>query len=373
MTEQPQPEGLTQQGLEQAELAFSLSRRHALPFGVVALSVLDIERAAQESHAPPQLRGQAGGLWVEAALRNDLRRTDVMARSDERGRYVVFCPSTPAEGLKELSERIRRMGGPRWIQAGTASFREDGFTLNDLVGQAWARAEPATSRDREQATGTQAETRLWPMQVHRVSHRRRRLNLRLKRAFDVVFVVTLAPLWLTATACIGLALKLTSPLGPVLFIQQRTGLGGRPFGMVKFRTMVVNAEAIKAELRHLNQRQWPDFKIEKDPRITPLGRILRKTSLDELPQLWNVLRGEMSLVGPRPTSFGADTYEAWHTARLEVPPGMTGLWQITERGSSEFDERLRLDLEYIEHQSFFYDLGILFRTVRTVFQMRGGH
>jgi lipopolysaccharide/colanic/teichoic acid biosynthesis glycosyltransferase len=368
-----QAESRSPHDLEQAELALSLSRRHALPFGVVGLRIVGLERRPPESAIRPPLRDQSSELQLEATLRDELRRTDLIARSDRPGRYLLFCPSTPAEGLKEVSERIRRLGGPGWIQAGTASFRDDGFTLHDLIGTAWERAELTTSPDAENAGAIGAEVRLWPMQLHRVSQRRRRWNLRIKRIFDIGFVVALAPIWLPVAAGIAVAVKLTAPLRPVLFIQKRTGLGGRPFQMVKFRTMVVNAEEIKSELRHLSQRQWPDFKIERDPRVTRLGRILRKTSLDELPQLWNVLRGEMSLVGPRPTSFTPDTYAAWHTARLEVPPGMTGLWQIKERGSSEFDERLRLDLEYIERQSFLYDLGILFRTIRTVFRMSGGH
>jgi lipopolysaccharide/colanic/teichoic acid biosynthesis glycosyltransferase len=133
--------------------------------------------------------------------------------------------------------------------------------------------------------------------------------------------------------------------------------------MFKFRTMVPDAEELKKELAHLNELQWPDFKITNDPRITRMGRFLRKSSLDELPQLLNVLRGEMSLVGPRPTSFSAQTYDLWQTERLDVLPGLTGLWQIIGRGSMEFDERVRLDIAYIERRSLSLDIQILFRTV----------
>jgi lipopolysaccharide/colanic/teichoic acid biosynthesis glycosyltransferase len=124
---------------------------------------------------------------------------------------------------------------------------------------------------------------------------------------------------------------------------------------------------------HLNELQWPDFKITNDPRITPIGKFLRKTSLDELPQLINVLRGEMSLVGPRPTSFGAETYQLWHTSRLDVIPGITGLWQIFGRARLEFDDRLRLDIAYIERASLWLDIQILFLTVVAAFQQRGAH
>jgi len=141
--------------------------------------------------------------------------------------------------------------------------------------------------------------------------------------------------------------------------------------MLKFRTMVRNAAELKAELAHLNVLPPPDFKIPQDPRITRVGKLLRQTSLDELPQLLNVLRGDMSLVGPRPTSFAPTTYQLWHTHRLEVTPGITGLWQVKGRNTTTFDERLRLDIEYIEHRSFGFDLKILLRTVPSVLRRTG--
>jgi lipopolysaccharide/colanic/teichoic acid biosynthesis glycosyltransferase len=141
--------------------------------------------------------------------------------------------------------------------------------------------------------------------------------------------------------------------------------------MFKVRTMVHNAAELKEKYAHLNELSWPDFKITNDPRVTRVGRFLRKTSLDELPQVFNVLLGDMSLVGPRPTSFAADTYSLWHTARLEVKPGLTGLWQISGRYQLDFDERLRLDIAYIRHRCLALDLYILFRTVGAVFSGRG--
>jgi len=123
----------------------------------------------------------------------------------------------------------------------------------------------------------------------------------------------------------------------------------------------------------LNELQWPDFKITNDPRITRVGRILRKTSLDELPQIINILKGEMTLVGPRPTSFSAETYDLWHTERLDVTPGLTGLWQITGRASMEFEERVRLDVAYIQRRSVMFDIMILLRTVVATLEQRGAH
>jgi lipopolysaccharide/colanic/teichoic acid biosynthesis glycosyltransferase len=117
--------------------------------------------------------------------------------------------------------------------------------------------------------------------------------------------------------------------------------------------------------------QWPDFKITNDPRVTKIGKVLRKTSLDELPQLLNIIKGEMSLVGPRPTSFGSETYKLWQTERLDVVPGLTGLWQVIGRATLEFDDRLRLDIAYIERCGILFDFVILLKTVGVVFKQRG--
>lgn len=195
----------------------------------------------------------------------------------------------------------------------------------------------------------------------------------VKRVMDLVITVLSAPFWLPLIGVIAIIITVTSPGAPAMFLQFRTGKGGQRFRMYKFRSMVPNAEALKEKYAHLNELQWPDFKITNDPRITPIGKFLRKTSLDEIPQLFNVLRGEMSLVGPRPTSFGPDTYKLWHTERLDVIPGLTGLWQIIGRASMEFDDRLRLDIAYIERRSIWLDINILFQTVFAVFKQRGAH
>ena len=192
----------------------------------------------------------------------------------------------------------------------------------------------------------------------------------LKRLFDVTVCLALMPLVAPILLICAVAIRLDSP-GPILFTQQRTGQHGIRFGMYKFRTMVRDAEALKASLMHLNILPAPDFKIIDDPRITRVGRFLRKTSLDELPQIFNVLRGQMSLVGPRPTSFAASTYDLWHTERLEAVPGITGLWQVKERNAATFDERLRLDAEYLQRQSLGLDLKIIWWTVVAVFKRSG--
>lgn len=200
-----------------------------------------------------------------------------------------------------------------------------------------------------------------------------RAYLQAKRFMDLLLVLITLPVWLPLNGIIALIILLTSPGAPVVFKQLRTGKGGRRFYMYKFRTMVPNAEELKSKYAHLNELQWPDFKITNDPRIAPVGGFLRRTSLDELPQLFNVLKGEMSLVGPRPTSFGPETYKLWHTHRLDVMPGLTGLWQIMGRARLEFDDRLRLDIAYIERASLWLDIVILFRTLLAVIQSRGAH
>jgi lipopolysaccharide/colanic/teichoic acid biosynthesis glycosyltransferase len=198
-----------------------------------------------------------------------------------------------------------------------------------------------------------------------------RFYLQAKRIFDLTVVLITMPFWLALMILIYFLIDITSPGAPAIFIQWRTGKNGKRFPMYKFRSMVPNAEELKKTYAHLNELQWPDFKITNDPRITPLGKFLRKTSLDELPQLFNVLRGEMTLVGPRPTSFGAETYKLWHTERLDVEPGLTGLWQIVGRGKIEFDDRLRMDIAYIERRGFWLDIVILFKTVSAVFKQHG--
>jgi exopolysaccharide biosynthesis polyprenyl glycosylphosphotransferase len=194
-----------------------------------------------------------------------------------------------------------------------------------------------------------------------------------KRAFDLVAaslgLLVSAPLW----AAIALAIKVTSP-GPVLFKQARVGRRGREFKVYKFRTMVRGAEAMLEDVRDQNEADGPLFKLKTDPRVTRVGAWLRRWSLDEVPQLLNVVRGEMSLVGPRPPlPDEVAEYEDWHLDRLEVHPGMTGLWQVKGRSDVSFDEYVRLDLFYIENWSLAYDLFILLTTAKAVLSRKGAY
>jgi lipopolysaccharide/colanic/teichoic acid biosynthesis glycosyltransferase len=166
---------------------------------------------------------------------------------------------------------------------------------------------------------------------------------------------------------IALGIKLTSR-GPVIFKQERVGLRGRKFYIYKFRTMIQNAEELKVKLLALNESDGPAFKIKNDPRITPVGKLLRKTGLDELPQLFNVLKGEMSLIGPRPPlPSEVEKYERWHLKRLSVKPGITCTWQIIpNRNEVIFDNWMKLDIQYIESWSIKTDLKLFFRTIKTI-------
>ncbi len=194
----------------------------------------------------------------------------------------------------------------------------------------------------------------------------RRTQQRIKRLLDVVIAASLLILLSPLMLLIALAICLTSGT-PVLFRWQVVGENGRPFVGYKFRTMVVGADQIKEELLHLNEMNGgPVFKMKDDPRITPIGRFLRKYSLDELPQLWSVLKGDMSLVGPRPPlQYEYDQFTDWQKQKLAIKPGMTSLWQVKGK-PQDFEEWVRLDLEYIEHWSLWLDVKILVQTAVVV-------
>ena len=193
----------------------------------------------------------------------------------------------------------------------------------------------------------------------------------VKRAMDMVLSATALILLTPLLVVVALAVKLECRSAPVLFRQSRAGRLGRQFQIAKFRTMVPDADDLKDSLRERSSVSWPDFRLEHDPRVTRLGRVLRTTSIDELPQLWSVLRGSMSLVGPRPTSFTSDTYRPWQTERLDFAPGITGPWQVMGRNSMDFTERCRLEISFFRHTSLWRELGILIRTVPVLLRRTG--
>jgi len=193
----------------------------------------------------------------------------------------------------------------------------------------------------------------------------------IRRVMDLILTLVLAVPALIIIGVSALLIKLTSP-GPVLFHQERCGLNGRLFSMYKLRTMIDNAEQTRVELEALNEMDGPVFKSSRDPRITPVGKVLRRFSIDELPQLYNVLRGEMSLVGPRPPlPQEVARYERWQRRRLSMKPGLTCLWQISGRNEVSFQDWMKLDLTYIDNWSLLLDLKILLKTVPIVLLGRG--
>ncbi len=194
-----------------------------------------------------------------------------------------------------------------------------------------------------------------------------------KRAMDIVGATLLLVLLLPMLVVIALAVVIDSAGGP-LYRHTRVGRGGRYFTCWKFRSMRADADTQRARLMAENEAQGHIFKLRHDPRVTRVGRLLRKTSMDELPQLWNVLRGQMSLVGPRPPiPAEVERYEDGHYARLVGVPGLTGLWQVTARDSHDFEEMVGLDVEYLSTVSLRRDLGILLRTIPTVLFARGSY
>jgi lipopolysaccharide/colanic/teichoic acid biosynthesis glycosyltransferase len=193
----------------------------------------------------------------------------------------------------------------------------------------------------------------------------------VKRALDIALsaaaLIALAPVM----ALIAFLLKLADPSAPVFFVQRRCGRHGRPFRLIKFRSMVPDADRMKESLRSCSAVSWPDFRLPDDPRVTRIGRTLRRTGLDELPQLVHVLSGQMSLVGPRPTSFDVTTYDLWHTERLQFRPGITGPWQVHGRTTLDFAERCRLEISFFRRASLWSELRVLAATLPTVIRRTG--
>lgn len=198
-------------------------------------------------------------------------------------------------------------------------------------------------------------------------------NRFLKRAIDIGIIIITAPVWLPLIGLIALAIRLEGP-GPIFYAQRRVGENGHEFDMIKFRSMILNADSLKADLVKEHNLDPRHPKIKNDPRITRIGRLIRSTSMDELPNVINVLRGQMSLVGPRPpTPDEVKLYESWHMQRLQIIPGITGLWQVSGRSDVPFDEMCLLDIYYIENWSVKLDAQILMMTIPRVLLRHGAY
>jgi lipopolysaccharide/colanic/teichoic acid biosynthesis glycosyltransferase len=199
---------------------------------------------------------------------------------------------------------------------------------------------------------------------------RRRRGTTVRRVVDVVVVLAVAPVVVPLVLLLALAVKLDSP-GPAFWLHQRPGFAGDRFRLYKLRTMFADAEERKAELMSQSIVPWPDFKLLDDPRVTRLGGSLRRTSLDELPQLWNVLRGDLTLVGPRACSLRLEHYELWQTERLEARPGLFGRWQAEGRARVNFEDRCRMDIRQIRSQSLGAEIGLTVKSLVAVMRQRG--
>jgi lipopolysaccharide/colanic/teichoic acid biosynthesis glycosyltransferase len=269
---------------------------------------------------------------------------------------------------------------------GKAHFPDEGLIYDNLASEAentatlWDDHSKGHTEARNGDVLVEIEERMrieekaeWVNKMPVPSPTTRRNYRVMKRAFDVVVICLALPVILPVMGIIALLIFLNDG-DEIFYMQGRTGYGGHRFQMYKFRTMHVNAVAVPATKVVMSDGSvryiWPE-KIEEDPRITRIGRFLRKTSLDELPQLLNVLKGDMSLVGPRPTTWMLDKYTTHQTERLAVPPGITGLWQISARDATNFDERLLWDMKYIDKANLWMDIVIIWRTVTQVFNKGG--
>ena len=200
-----------------------------------------------------------------------------------------------------------------------------------------------------------------------IDENRKRIYEISKRAIDIIGAGSGLLLLSPVIVIVACAIKFTTK-GPIFFSQKRVGKNGELFDMYKFRSMVVNAEELKEKLAHQNEMSGPMFKMKDDPRVTKVGKFIRKTSLDEIPQLWNVLKGDMSLVGPRPSlPKEVAQFEKWMYKRLSVKPGLTCFWQVSGRNNIDFEDWMKLDIKYVDERNIWIDIKLIFKTVLVLF------
>ena len=205
------------------------------------------------------------------------------------------------------------------------------------------------------------------VEFDKIDENKKRIYEISKRAIDIIGAGSGLLLLSPVIAIVACAVKFTSK-GPVFFSQKRVGKNGELFDMYIFRSMVVNAEELKEKLAHQNEMSGPMFKMKDDPRVTKVGKFIRKTSLDELPQLWNVLKGDMSLVGPRPSlPKEVAQFEKWMYKRLSVKPGLTCFWQVSGRNNIDFEDWMKLDIKYVDERNIWIDIKLIFKTVLVLF------
>lgn len=328
--------------------------RRGIPFCVLTLTVTS-RRIRSKGHGD-----------VERTLLRRLRSTDEKAKFSP-GRYAVLLVDTPEMGGRSVWDRLAGLFDERGVEVQMRLEVHDagGFGSDDQApsgsGDEIRIPAPVAAASDEFALFRDRSVGAYFFQ---------RAGKRLVDIVGAAFgLIGSAPV--LAFAC--LAIRLSGP-GPVFFRQTREGRYGRPFTIYKLRTMVVDAEAMQAALRDRNHRDGPAFKLKDDPRVTPVGRYLRATCLDELPQLWNVFKGDMSLVGPRPLPWHESrACSRWHRRRLDVRPGLTCHWQVEKHRVTSFDEWMRLDLGYVDHATLWTDATLILRTMRVAISGRGSH
>ncbi|MEZ5978669.1 MAG: sugar transferase [Planctomycetota bacterium] len=344
-------------------------------------------------------------MRLTRAISRRLRDSDVLGRIDWQ-RYAVILSATDAEGAWVFTDRVLADLAREYLPADVRVYsdqdaaerssgaRVDGSpstptpvespapspaSVDVLEGAAAHLASLASGASDEVAAelGGEDDLRAVRDDLGRGSFDLEELFVRptppLKRALDVLgsaaLILVLSPFLLTIAA----AVKLSSP-GPIFFRQKRAGVGGKPFTFFKFRSMYVDAEARKAALMDRNEADGPVFKMKNDPRVTPIGRVLRRFSLDELPQLWNVLAGDMSLVGPRPPTMDEiPAYARWHRRRLQLKGGLTCHWQVSGRSDVPFEEWMRMDARYSREANLGTDIKLLAKTAKAVISGKGAY
>jgi lipopolysaccharide/colanic/teichoic acid biosynthesis glycosyltransferase len=304
-----------------------------------------------------------------------LRLTDAVVRVTD-GRLLVVLPGADHRVAVTVLGRVPAPARDSLL-LGIATFPEDGQTFGLLKELARSREAPWTPGDdsgpdprpRERP---QPETARVAADGPAVLIEARAPGTHLRRAADLLALALMAPIVVPLVLVLAIAVKLDSP-GPAFVRIKRLGRDGQPFDLFKLRSMTRDAERLKETLKHMNTLAWPDFKIAEDPRVTRVGRLLRKYSLDELPQLHNILRGEMTFVGPRPCSVKVADYDLWQSERLDATPGLVGQWQAEGRGRVDFAERCRLDIRQSRSRSIRVNLQLVLATIRSVFVSKGAY
>ncbi len=307
-----------------------------------------------------------------------LRLTDAVVRVTG-GRLLVVLPGADQRVAMSVLGRVPAPARGNLL-LGTATFPDDGQTFGLLKETARSREGPWPPGD-DTGPSTRPRERRGPEPDGRaavgadqpaVLFEARPPGALLRRAADLIALALMAPVVVPVISVLAIAVKLDSP-GPAFVRIKRLGRDGQPFDLFKLRSMTRDAEHLKETLKHMNTLAWPDFKIAEDPRVTRVGRLLRKYSLDELPQLHNILRGEMTFVGPRPCSVKVADYDLWQSERLDATPGLVGRWQAEGRGRVDFAERCRLDIRQSRSRSIRVNLQLVLATIRSVFVSKGAY